>query len=101
MSRDIPDSCRETSRTTLGPSRALRPARGLVGLRGVQGQLPEQLAVFGDDPDVEVVDQQQNLPAGVDPADADVEQLAAVAQRLTAALVDAVLADPVVTPAIR
>jgi integrase len=34
VSRDIPDTCRETSRTTLVPSRALRPAGGPISAVG-------------------------------------------------------------------
>ena len=58
--------------------------------------MAEQLAVLGDDPDVEVVDQQQHAHAGVDPADGDLVPVASIAQRDAARLVDAVLADPVV-----
>jgi len=51
-----------------------------MGLGRVKGQVAEWLTVH-----VEVIDQRQNLHAGVDPPDADVDQLAAVAQRHTAA----------------
>ncbi len=52
VSRDIPDGCRETSRTNLGSF------TGLIVLRRVEGEVTEQLTVvLGDDPDVEVVDQ--------------------------------------------
>jgi hypothetical protein len=49
-----------------------------------------------DDPDVEVLDEQQYAGAGVGSADADVVQPSSVAQGEFSELVDAVGADPVV-----
>ena len=46
-----------------------------------------------DDPDVEVVDEQDDLGARQCSADADVEELAVVAEGDLAGLVDAVVAD--------
>ena len=51
VSRDIPDGCRETSRTILGSS------MGLVVLRRVDGEVAEEFPVLGDHPDVEVLHQ--------------------------------------------
>jgi hypothetical protein len=90
MSRDIPDGCRETSRTILGSS------AGLVVLGGVDGEAAEELAVVGDDPDVEVGDEEQDAGAGVGATEADVEEFAAVAEGDAAGLVDPVSADAVV-----
>jgi hypothetical protein len=49
-----------------------------------------------DDPDVEVVDEQDDVGSGVGPADADVEEAALVAERDLALFVDDVVADAVV-----
>src|SRR3954466_12499886 len=72
-------------------------AGGLVVLAGVEDEVAEQLAGGGvDDPDVQVLDEQQDVGSGVGSADADVVQAAGYAQRDAAGLVDAVVADAVV-----
>jgi hypothetical protein len=49
------------------------PAGGLVVAAGVEGELAQQFAGGGvDDPDVEVLDEQEDVGSGVGPADADV-----------------------------
>ena len=72
-------------------------AGGLVVAGGIDGQFAQQLAGGGiDDPDLEVVDQQQDVGLGVGSADADVVQAAVDAQGDGAGLVDAVVADALV-----
>jgi hypothetical protein len=68
----------------------------LVVLGGVELEFSEQFAVGGQDPDVEVVDQDEDVFAGVAAADSDVVQPAVVAQREHTAGVDAVVPGPVV-----
>jgi hypothetical protein len=68
----------------------------LVVAGGVEGEVADEFAVFGEDADVEVVGQDQHALAGVSSAEADVVESAVVAQRDGAAVADAVLADPVV-----
>jgi hypothetical protein len=68
---------------------------GLVVAGRVEGEFAEQLAGGGvDDADVQVLDEQQG--SGVGSADADVVELAAVAQGDAAVGVEPVGADPVV-----
>src|SRR5215470_6918891 len=77
--------------------RAGRVAGGLVDPGGVEGELAEEFAGGGvDDPDVQVLDEQQDVGSGVGSADADVVELAAVAQGDGAGGADAVAADAVV-----
>lgn len=63
----------------------------------VEGECSEDFAGGGlDDADVEVGDEQDHGGSGVEAADADVVESAAVAERNDAAPVDAVASDPVV-----
>ena len=72
-------------------------AGGLVIAAGIEGEFAEQFAGGGgDDADVEVLDEQQDVGSGVRPAGAEVVELAAVAQGDGAAGTDLVGADPVV-----
>ena len=67
----------------------------LVVPGGVEGEVAEQFAGGrGDYPDVEVLDEQQDVGSGVGSSDADVVQAAVVAQGDDAGVVDAVAADP-------
>jgi hypothetical protein len=52
----------------------------LVVAVGVDGEFSEEFAVVGDDADVLVGDQEQDLGACVGAADADVDELGSVAQ---------------------
>jgi hypothetical protein len=73
--------------------------RGACVLRGfgVEGQLAQEFAGGGvDDADVQVLDEQDDVGSGVGPADADVVELAAVAEGDAAGGVDDVAADAVV-----
>jgi hypothetical protein len=70
---------------------------GLVIAAGVEGELAEEFAVLGvDDAAVAVGDEGQDAFAGVFAAQADVTQLAVVAQRDDPGGVGLVAADPVV-----
>ena len=72
-------------------------AGGLIVAGRVEGEFAEQLAGGGvDDADLGVLDEQQDVGSGVGPADADVVELAAVAQGDGAGGADDVGADPVV-----
>src|SRR5579859_56829 len=77
-----------------------RPGRspgGLAGALCVEGELAEEFAGGGvDDPDVQVLDEEQDVGSGVGPADADVVEPAGVAEGDAAGGVDDVAADPVV-----
>jgi hypothetical protein len=53
----------------------------LVAPGGVEGELSDELAVEGDDADVETGDVEPRALAGVGAADADVEHFGVVAQR--------------------
>jgi hypothetical protein len=76
---------------------SVRPPGGLVVAAGVEGQGAEELAGGGaHDPDVQVLDEQDDVGSGVGPADADVVELAGVAEGDAAGVVDDVAADPVV-----
>jgi hypothetical protein len=76
---------------------ALRCSGGLVVASGVEDQLAEQFAGGGvDDPDFEVLDEQDDAGPGVGSADADVVEPSVVAQGHAAGSVDDVVADPVV-----
>ena len=74
-----------------------RPAEGdaarLIVAGGVEGQLADQGAVVGEDPDVLVGDQEVNGFAAVSLAAPDVVEAAEVAEGDRAGLVDAVVAD--------
>jgi hypothetical protein len=67
----------------------------LVVLGRVELQLSEEFAVVGEDADVELVDQDEDVGAGVAAADADVVEPAVVAQGEHAAGVELVVADAV------
>jgi hypothetical protein len=70
---------------------------GLVVLGGVEDQLAEQLPGGGvDHADVQVLDEQDDVGSGMGSADAEVVQPAGDAQGDAAAVVDAVVPDPVV-----
>src|SRR5829696_1226957 len=72
-------------------------ASGLVVPGGVEDELADQLAgVASDDSDVQVVDEQGDVGAAGGGAEADVVELAVVAQGDGAAGVDGVVADAVV-----
>ena len=68
----------------------------LVVLGRVELQFAEEFSVVGEDADVSIVDQDQDVGAGVVSADADVVEPAVVAQGEHAAGVDLVVADAVV-----
>ncbi len=69
----------------------------MVVAGGVEGEVAEELAGGGgDDADVEVVDEHEDVGAGVGSADADVVESAVVAQGDRSGGVDAVVADAVV-----
>jgi nucleotide-binding universal stress UspA family protein len=91
VSQDIPDNLGRLSGSFVG----------LVVAGGVDGELGEELTVFGDDSDVAVGDEEQDVGAGVAAADAEVAEPGLVAQRDVAAAVDAVPADPVVAQPMR
>jgi hypothetical protein len=65
----------------------------LVVLGRVELELSEEFAVVGEDPDVAIVDQDEDVGAGVAAADADVVEPAVVSQGEDAAGVDLVVAD--------
>ena len=71
MSRDIVRSCPGTS-FTLWVS--------LVVPGGVEGELSEQFALFGEDADLQVVGEDEDALAGVSSAEADVVEPAVVPQ---------------------
>src|SRR5262245_13990369 len=89
MSRDIVEACLKTSSPGWQPL-------WLVIAGWVQGELAQQRPAGGEDADVEVGDQDDDLGSSVPSPDADVVELAAVAQGDGAAAVDGVLADPAV-----
>jgi hypothetical protein len=68
----------------------------LVVAAGVEGELAEEFAVGGDDPDVKVGGQDEDAGSGVAAADADVVEPAVVAEGDHSAGVDLVAADAVV-----
>jgi hypothetical protein len=68
----------------------------LVVLGRVELQFSEEFAIVGKDADVAIVDQDEDVGAGVAAADADVVEPAVVAQGEDAAGVDLVVADAVV-----
>ena len=71
-------------------------AGGLVVAGRVEGQVAEQFAGGGvDDTDVQVLDEQQDVGSGVGSADADVVELAGVAEGDGAGFADDVGADAV------
>ena len=70
---------------------------GLVVAAGVEGELAEKLAGgLGDDADVQVLGEDEDLGSGVLAADADVVELAGVAEGDGAGVPDLVGADAVV-----
>src|SRR5580700_4001542 len=72
-------------------------AGGLVVAGGVEGELAEEFAGGGaDDADVQVLDEQEDVGSGVGPADADVVELAGVAEGDGTGFADDVGADAVV-----
>ena len=73
VSQDIVDVCLRTSWTGWQPLR-------LVVAGWVEGELAEQRPVAGEDADAEVGDQDGDFGSGVPSSDADVVELAAVAQ---------------------
>ena len=80
-----------------GVREAGRPPGGLVVAGRVEGEVAEQLAGGGvDDAGVEILDEQDDVGSGVGPADADVVELAAVAEGDGAGGADLVGADAVV-----
>jgi hypothetical protein len=68
----------------------------LVVLGRVELEFSQELAVVGEDADVAILDQDQDVGAGVASADADVVEPAVVSQGEDAAGVDLVVADAVV-----
>jgi hypothetical protein len=74
------------------PLSALR----LVGLGRVQGEIPDELAVFSEHPYVKIGDQDEYATAGVASSEPDMQEPALVAERDLPGGVDAVSADPVV-----
>jgi len=82
--------------TSLRTSWIAREPAGLVVAGRVQGELAKQGSLLGEDAHVEVFDQDDDLGAGVPAADADVVELAAVAEGDRAAAVDCVVAYPAV-----
>src|SRR5262249_8586509 len=73
------------------------PSGGLVVAGRVEGELAEQVAGGGvNDPDVQVLDQEQDVGSGVGPANADVVELAAIAEGGAAGRVGDVAAGAVV-----
>ena len=79
------------------PGWAFGCSGGLVVLGGVKDQLAEQFPGGGvDHADVQVLDEQDDVGSGVGAADAEVVQPAGDAQGDAAAVVDAVVPDPVV-----
>ena len=73
-----------------------RAAGGLVVAGGIEGEVAEEFVGGGvDDPDVQVLDQEQDVGSGAGSADADVVELAAVAQGDRAVGIEPVGADAV------
>ena len=68
----------------------------LVVAGGVEGELADEFAVFVEDADVEVVGEHEDAGSACGASEADVVELAVVAQGDDAAGVDAVVSDPVV-----
>ncbi len=88
MSHDIVPRCVATSFHVSGP--AVR----LVVTRRVQGELPDQLAVLGDHPDLKAVDQDEDPRPDQPATEPDVVQLRVVADRHHPGDVDLVPPDP-------
>src|SRR4051812_30504855 len=84
--------CLETPCTGVSGHRS-RFWLGLVVLGGVEFEVSEDLAAGGADPDVAVLDQDQDGSGGVAAADADVVEPAVVAQGELSVGVDGVMAD--------
>lgn len=68
----------------------------MVVAGGVEVEFADGLAVGVGDSDVEVLDENEDLGAGVVATDADVVEAAAVAEGELAEAIDGVVADPVV-----
>jgi hypothetical protein len=68
----------------------------LVVAAGIQGELAQLFPVFGDDPHVQIGDQDQHPDPGVAAAQPDVVQPAVVAQGDDPGAVELVVADAVV-----
>lgn len=66
---------------------------GLVVAGGVEDEFSDDVAFFGDDADVEVVDEHEDFLAGPGASDADVVKAAVVPQGEVAGAVDAVFTD--------
>jgi len=85
VSQDIVDTCLTTSWTNLGLPKG--------DACGVEGELANQGAVLGQDPDLCIGDQQPHPLAGIGAADGDVAEPAQVAEGDPARAVYAVLAN--------
>jgi hypothetical protein len=72
------------------------PSQGLVVAVRIQRQLTEQLAVFREDPNLQIGDQDEDPRPGKSAAEPDVVQPAVVAKGDGPSAIDLVLADPVV-----
>ena len=68
----------------------------LVVPGGVEGELADEFAVFIEDADVEIVGEHEDAGAGETSSEADVVELAVVAQRDHAAGIDAIATHAVV-----
>ena len=108
MSRDIEDTPNPPSGLGLsafgrGPGCGSgRPSGGLAVAAWVEGELAQELAGGGvDDADAQVLDEQDDVGSGVSAADADVVELAGVAEGDVAGGVDDVAADAVVGVGVR
>ena len=93
MSRDILDGCRGRSRTRSGVESG--SVLDLILLGGIDGEGGEEFAVFVDDSDVAVGDEEHDAGAGVASSDPEVAEDGCVAEGDLAVFVDAVASDPV------
>ena len=66
----------------------------LIILGRVEGEVANQLAVFGDDANVEIGHQNDDSLFSIAPSETDVVKCASVAARHTAGVVDAIVTDP-------
>ena len=69
----------------------------MVVLTGVEVEFAQEFAVGGEDPDVQVVDQDEDVGAGVAAADADGVEPAVVSRGEHSGGVDPVVSDPPVS----
>ena len=67
---------------------------GLIVLGRIEGEMPQHLTLFRQDPDVEISHEHDHLPVLVRPPEADVMQRSLVPQCHRSAPVDAVPAHP-------